>query len=720
MKNTRSSVSYERALLSVVFAAALLLGTGARTWAQANGTTLYIEPGNVPVEQPDKSPAPVKLTTVPDAALSTSPAAAPGQSASAPQAELFACSSLTTSDAFPVVFVPGTAGSELRLTNFKRKLSDVLYWIGGSTLSKNNLGLAPLDKDGNDMNGNEVSAPHALTAFSVSRELQRKLKKQESKAPLFEQDIYSNFLSWAKMTFKGGFCEAPYDWRKGANADSAARIERAVNEAMERTGQPAVILLAHSLGGIVARDYIVQKGGEKVVALIAVGTPWLGTPKTARALLWGYNFGVGLVKDSDKSVYIAGVAESFKDAQCPPEGCPCPGSWCPVPRRISLFKMQAAAHLARNFPAVYQQLPMEEFMTKYGRFYGQKFRPVILGMKDWEEVRNFYRSADKGNEGLFDKAEAQRRHNLDGDNRGVSNYLIAGVYSRDCRLPKEDRPVRCNTDNVMDMQMAQSKQIKRTFGFKLWSFSLKAANVIVKSVTGLILGHGLKLGIYEDPYVAIDSHVDWGDGTSPLLSATAGEYLRGLTGEHQAGAASKLLGPETVVETVMLGPEYPHAFMLYDPGVRQKLARIYSDENKKNKRDPSLGDAGEDVNNLSIELFLDSEAKGQRIKVSFPEDEQEVITRIKGTSGELTFQGLTIRDAHINIPREFSSDSLGVRRNLRTNDLGRVSLRLQNMGGRNLVFVRYQIKVNGKVCNEGEGFELFKTNPFVIQLRPCQ
>jgi pimeloyl-ACP methyl ester carboxylesterase len=718
MKKFRLSASCKRSLFSVVVACALMSGAGARGWAQDRET-----PANSPDSssggQQDKSPAPVN-STVPDSAPPSTPAVEVGQPASTPQADPFACSSLTTSDALPVVFVPGTAGSELRLTNPKRKLSDVLYWIGASTLSKNNLGLAPLNKEGNDIEGNEVTAPHALTAFSISRQMRRSLKKESSKAPLFEQDIYSNFLSWAKMTFRGGFCEAPYDWRKGATPDSAARVERAVNEAMERTGQPSVILLAHSLGGIVARDYIVQKGGTKVAALIAVGTPWLGTPKTARALLWGYNFGVGLLQDSNKKLFVAGAAESFEGAQCPPEGCPCPGSWCPVPRRISLFKMQATADLARNFPAVYQQLPMEEFMNLYGKFYGQPFRPVILGMKDWKEVKDFYRSDAKGNDILFDRAEEQRKRNLDGDSRGVSHYLIAGVYSKDCRLPEKERPKKCNTDNVMDMQMAQRQQIRRTFGFKLWSFSLKTANLIFKSITGLILGRGLKLGIYEDPYVAIDSHVDWGDGTSPLLSATAGEYLRGRTGPHIEGAASKFLGPGTVVETVTLGPEYPHAFMLYDREVRQKLARIYSDENKERKLSTSLGEAGEDVNSLSIELFLESKAEGQRIKVLFPYDEQEIITRIKGMSGEITFQEPTIRDAHIIIPRDYSTDPLGVRRNLRTNDLGRVSLTLQNMGGKNLSFARYQLKVNDKVCHEGEGFELFKTTTFVIQLQPCQ
>lgn len=699
-------------------ACALVFGAGARIWAQ-DKETLSASPESIPVGPQDKSVAPGD--TVTDATLSSTPAIAPDQPESMPQEELFACSSLTPSDALPVVFVPGTAGSELRLTNPKRNFLDRLYWIGASTLSKNNLGLAPLDKFGNDIDGNEVAAPHALTAFSISRQLQLRLKKQESKTPLFELDIYSNFLSWAKMTFKGGFCEAPYDWRKGASKDSAERVERAIDEAIARTGQPSVILLAHSLGGIVARDYIVQKGGQKVAALIAVGTPWLGTPKTARALLWGYNFGVGVVKESKKSVFVAGVAESFKDAQCPPEGCPCPGSWCPAPRRISLFKMQATAALARNFPAVYQQLPMEEFMIKYGKFYGQSSRPVILGMKNWMEVKDFYRSVEKGNDYLFDQAEEQRKRNLDGKNRGVNNYLIAGVYSSLCRLPKKERPEKCNEDNVMDMQMAQRQQIRKTFGFKLWSFLLKSANLVVKPVTGLLLTHGLKLGIYEDPYLAIDSHVDWGDGTAPLLSATAGEYLKGRAEHRFPGAASELLGRNTVVETVTLGPEYPHSFMLYDPEVRQKLARIYSDENRKLGRNPNPGDAGEDINSLSIEFFLDSKTEGHRIKVSFPDDKQEAATKLKGTSGEITFQNPTIRDARITVPREFPDEPLGgVRRNLRTNDLGALSLVLQNMGDRNLDFTRYQIKVNNRVCENREGFKLFRTTPFVIRLHPCQ
>ena len=734
MKNIRLSAILERSLFSVVFAAALLFGAGERAWAQFNETQ-WGEPYHLSVKR-EESLATVEPAAVSDVALSSlrpqeaapSPQPTPeGATSATGAAETPACSTPTTttrSAALPVVFVPGTAGSELRLTSSHLKLEDVLYWIGVNTLSKNNLGRAPLDEYGQDREGNRVTAPRPLSVFFIPNKLKEKLSKRGTS--LLEEEIYSDFLLWAQAVFKGGFYEVPYDWRKGASKDSASRITAVVNEALCKSGQPKVILLAHSLGGIVARDYIQRTEGKSVDAFIAVGTPWLGAPKTVRALLWGYNFGAGKVFPLKKHVSVEGDAEDFAGNQyCKPNKDK-PGYLCPYPVRLSFFKLKEASALARNFPAVYQQLPTHEFMEKYGTFYGQNFRPVILGMKTWEEMEDFYKSKDtrkRGNPHLYAEAQGLRERILNKESYRVSNYLIAGVYSPKCRQPNKENEKVCSLDNVMDMQMAERKKIKRNFMLKLGSLGLKALNLIVRPL-GYILTRE-KFVLEEDRYVATDSDVDWGDGTAPLLSATAGEYLKGVGDHRFPGAASALLGEGTeVVKPVTLDPLFPHSAMLNDPKVRENLLQIYRKHNGTPGLDPEPGKPDEIVTSLKIEFFLKTtQTPGTHsIELSFKDGAQEPQRAlINGNSAAITFARPRVRDARVFIPNvRHDERPLGVPRSLRITDCTGVVLELKKIRGGKLEFNGYRMTVNGKVVSTSDQSFTLKTEPLPIELHQCQ
>ncbi|WP_184346305.1 esterase/lipase family protein [Streptomyces olivoverticillatus] len=59
---------------------------------------------------------------------------------------------------------------------------------------------------------------------------------------------------------------------------AAAALGRHVEEVCERTGQPQVDVVGHSLGGLVARYYIQRMGGDaRVRTLVTLGTPHGGT-----------------------------------------------------------------------------------------------------------------------------------------------------------------------------------------------------------------------------------------------------------------------------------------------------------------------------------------------------------------------------------------------------------------------------------------------------------
>jgi triacylglycerol esterase/lipase EstA (alpha/beta hydrolase family) len=55
------------------------------------------------------------------------------------------------------------------------------------------------------------------------------------------------------------------------------QVEQAITELCARTGSDRVILVAHSMGGLVARAWLRQHGAARVAKIITIGTPHHGT-----------------------------------------------------------------------------------------------------------------------------------------------------------------------------------------------------------------------------------------------------------------------------------------------------------------------------------------------------------------------------------------------------------------------------------------------------------
>ena len=120
--------------------------------------------------------------------------------------------------------------------------------------------------------------------------------------------------SWTAVLF------FPYDWRK-SNATSAASLAIAINNTYDN-----VILVAHSMGGLVASKYCANSSANrgKVDKLITIGTPYTGSPQL---------------------VYVAET-----------------GDFNPL---LSNSKIK---ELVVNFPAVYQLIPTVRYQCQYFGF----------------------------------------------------------------------------------------------------------------------------------------------------------------------------------------------------------------------------------------------------------------------------------------------------------------------------------------------------------------
>jgi pimeloyl-ACP methyl ester carboxylesterase len=119
----------------------------------------------------------------------------------------------------------------------------------------------------------------------------------------------------------------PYDWRVD-NAQHFTELDSLVMTALRESGAPKVVLLAHSMGGLIARGYLLScpacKYNSKVDSVVTMGTPYWGSPKPFYALTMGYSFGNGG------------------------------------------FPLQQMKFLAQNFPAAYELLPRVPFVFNFG------------------------------------------------------------------------------------------------------------------------------------------------------------------------------------------------------------------------------------------------------------------------------------------------------------------------------------------------------------------
>ncbi len=82
----------------------------------------------------------------------------------------------------------------------------------------------------------------------------------------------------------------PYDWRKD-NSESAILLKNKIDAVLAQTGKTKVDVIAHSMGGLVAKKYIADNGGGNIDQLIFIGTPHLGAPKAFKALMYGDDMG---------------------------------------------------------------------------------------------------------------------------------------------------------------------------------------------------------------------------------------------------------------------------------------------------------------------------------------------------------------------------------------------------------------------------------------------
>ena len=113
--------------------------------------------------------------------------------------------------------------------------------------------------------------------------------------PFSKIDIYGATVEY--FTQQRGYTEGkdffvcPYDWRKDNRGNATGTLnntlDKCINQALtQNPNATQVNILAHSMGGVIARYYISDPiRAQKIKRLITLGTPYLGAPKIALGIL---------------------------------------------------------------------------------------------------------------------------------------------------------------------------------------------------------------------------------------------------------------------------------------------------------------------------------------------------------------------------------------------------------------------------------------------------
>lgn len=209
----------------------------------------------------------------------------------------------------PVLLIPGILGTEMK------KGDDTLWMDFGRMLADITDGF--MDPLAMDEDGNPIDA--GVTIGDVIRR------------PLIVYDYFQGLVNEFAINqyFEGtDLFIFPYDWRLD-NRVNSVKLQEKINQILSQTGSSKIDLVTHSMGGLIAKQYIVNSTNPKIGKLIFIGTPHLGAPKALKTLMFGDRFGV---------------------------------PW-------SVLNPGEMKKISRNMYSVYQLLPSREYFNKLGGYY---------------------------------------------------------------------------------------------------------------------------------------------------------------------------------------------------------------------------------------------------------------------------------------------------------------------------------------------------------------
>ncbi len=215
---------------------------------------------------------------------------------------------------------------------------------------------------------------------------------------VYESDVFKSMIELFEYN---GYVEGvdlfvfPYDWRK-SNTDTAVLLKQKIDAVLEQSGKEKVNLIAHSMGGLVAKKYIADNGQGAVDKVFFIGTPHLGAPKAFKALMYGDTMGIGFS--------VSGI-------------------------NIPILNGDRIKTIGQNMPAIFELLPSKKYVdgvvgTKYVTD-ATNGTPTVL---DYNKTAALLVSSGR-NAGLFPSAETLHGDidSLDLSGNNIYNFVGCGT-----------------------------------------------------------------------------------------------------------------------------------------------------------------------------------------------------------------------------------------------------------------------------------------------------
>jgi pimeloyl-ACP methyl ester carboxylesterase len=251
--------------------------------------------------------------------------------------------------------VPGILGSKLNEISDGKEIwpnADAMITSGSDSY----LDALALSSTGEQIPGREMNPSDVVRTVTTS-------------IPFVEKDFYKPLID---SLITSGYREgidlfvAPYDWRLDI-ASSAAVIDPVIKNALVHSPNGKIDIIAHSMGGLVAKDYLSQlsEASSSIIdKFVFVGTPQLGAPQMFKALQYGDDLG-----------FHIGPIELLAPAE--------------------------VKSIAQNMPGVYTLLPSRRYVETQGGYVIDNRNGAHTAL-NFDETNNFLMTnADNGRNAML-------------------------------------------------------------------------------------------------------------------------------------------------------------------------------------------------------------------------------------------------------------------------------------------------------------------------------
>jgi pimeloyl-ACP methyl ester carboxylesterase len=258
----------------------------------------------------------------------------------------------------PVIIVPGIVASYLNNSSTGEEIWPNITKMEGPFDTY--LDVLQIDKNQNQIN-NSIKPTDVFRGLAGNDFLSGLIRELENNGYQENKDLFVFPYDWRlNLDYTAG--DSPYSWQK--------TLKQEIAEVEATTSSGKVDIIAHSMGGLLAKDYIDKYGDGDIDKLIDVATPNLGAPLAFKILNYGDNLNF--------CQKILGV-------------------------NVCILNSGEVEKISQNMPSIYQLLPSRGYFTSsfpgatngYIYNYDLSIKGISQRFLTYDESLNYLKNAGR-------------------------------------------------------------------------------------------------------------------------------------------------------------------------------------------------------------------------------------------------------------------------------------------------------------------------------------